>query len=371
MQADSSQPSTADIRQVLLKSFRDEELTALCFDYFPDVYDTFAAGTTKEHKVQLLIEHCVRRELVPNLLAAIQRAQAEQQPARFPSARPEPAGRERDLKQIFISHAHEDAAFAHRLAGDLRNNGWRVWIAPESIRPGEKWVEAINRGLDESGVFLLILTPKAVQSTWVMDETNVAIEYQHEGHLRFIPLEVERCIVPPLWRVYQRVSFLGRHEAGLSQLWTELGGADEKAVPRDQIPTPPSLQKPTTGRAADRRTPPSPAKVPKPLQGSPRAKRNPLPFLLAGAGAVAVALVVLVIMVVSDPPATLRPAMAPVTVVTQVSPKDSMVLVYVPAGEFLMGSSKWDLQPENLRTADSEKPQHKVYLDAFGLIGRR
>jgi eukaryotic-like serine/threonine-protein kinase len=45
---------------------------------------------------------------------------------------------------------------------------------------------------------------------------------------------------------------------------------------------------------------------------------------------------------------------------TLVSPKDSMVLVYVPAGQFLMGSSSSDSNAE-----DDEHPQHTVYLDAF------
>jgi formylglycine-generating enzyme required for sulfatase activity len=41
---------------------------------------------------------------------------------------------------------------------------------------------------------------------------------------------------------------------------------------------------------------------------------------------------------------------------TQVLPKDGMVMVYVPAGKFLMGSEDG---------YDNEKPQHTVYLDAF------
>ena len=42
--------------------------------------------------------------------------------------------------------------------------------------------------------------------------------------------------------------------------------------------------------------------------------------------------------------------------VLRASPKDNMVMVFVPAGEFLMGS---DSDYEN------EKPQHKVFLDAY------
>lgn len=44
----------------------------------------------------------------------------------------------------------------------------------------------------------------------------------------------------------------------------------------------------------------------------------------------------------------------------KVSPKDGMTLVYIPAGEFLMGSTSED------RLADEdEKPQRRVYLDAY------
>ncbi len=45
---------------------------------------------------------------------------------------------------------------------------------------------------------------------------------------------------------------------------------------------------------------------------------------------------------------------------TRISDKDGMVMVHVPAGEFLMGSSNSDRD-----ASGDEKPQHKVYLDAF------
>lgn len=49
------------------------------------------------------------------------------------------------------------------------------------------------------------------------------------------------------------------------------------------------------------------------------------------------------------------------TVSTQISPKDGMVLLYVPEGEFIMGSDP-DIDPD---AYDDEQPQHTVYLDAF------
>jgi len=63
------------------------------------------------------------------------------------------------------------------------------------------------------------------------------------------------------------------------------------------------------------------------------------------------------------PKPTLNPAAtplpAPVAGSTRVWDKDSSVMVYVPAGEFLMGSEG---DPD---ADDDEQPQHTVYLDAF------
>lgn len=219
--------STADIRKLLAEAFNDEELTSLCFDFFRDVCDQFTLGMTKGHKIQLLIEHCERREAISNLLAAIQRVRPEQYEKWFPpvprvEARPELTRPDHDPKQLFISYAHEDTEFAHRLTSDLRQRGWRVWIAPDSIRPGEKWVEAIERGLDESGRFVLVITPAATKSHWVKSETNIAIELQHKGQIRFIPLNVEPCDVPLFWTEYQHVPFGGNYEDGLTALLAAL-----------------------------------------------------------------------------------------------------------------------------------------------------
>jgi hypothetical protein len=86
-------------------------------------------------------------------------------------------------------------------------------------------VEAINRGLEASGVFVLLLTPEAVASRWVNSETNVAIEMEHEGLLKFIPLQIRPCGVPALWRAYQRIPFRGGYDTGWQALRHRLNPA--------------------------------------------------------------------------------------------------------------------------------------------------
>jgi formylglycine-generating enzyme required for sulfatase activity len=67
----------------------------------------------------------------------------------------------------------------------------------------------------------------------------------------------------------------------------------------------------------------------------------------------------------STPPPVVVPTTTPEVsgaqpTATQVSGKDGMTLLYVPAGEFKMGAADSDSQAN-----PDEKPQHTVYLDAF------
>jgi formylglycine-generating enzyme required for sulfatase activity len=327
--------NTADIRQYLTSAYSDEELTTLCADYFRDVYDNFTTGMTKTAKILLLLDHCQRREGMPNLLAALERDRPEQYRKRFgqaaaePRAAAEPAPaaipRGRDPRQVFISHAHEDAEFAHRLAADLQTHGWRVWIAPDSIRPGEKWVDAINRGLEECGVFLVVLTPAAVASKWVTDETNVAKEMHQEGELRFIPLGVVDCRVPPLWRVHQRILFAGRYEHGLAELLAAL----DPHVGRTGAEASAGASGPRT----------QPAKASTPEDRQPSASRPAVPRVV---------------------PVPAAQPVASLDLLTIESPI-RVEFVLVPAGEFLMGS---DPRVDKDASA-AEQPQHRLYLPEF------
>jgi formylglycine-generating enzyme required for sulfatase activity len=295
---------TADLRRFLVDAFNDEDLKIFCFDYFRDVYDDFTTGMTRGQMIQLLIERCVRRAVLPSLEAALRKERPDQYEKRFGTPEPAdipaetaPAGR--DPRQVFISHAHEDAVFAHRLAADLVSAGWRVWIAPDSILPGEKWVEAIGRGLVSSGVFVVVLSPAGVASHWVKTETNAAIELEVGGAMRFIPLDVTECAVPILWNGYQRVSFRGCYEDGLRALSGRLSGAPA-AVPVAPTTPEPEAAKPT---------------VPSIFVPAVVSKRGPIEF-------------------------------------------DWLT---IPPGDFLMGSDK---QKDKL-AFDNEMPQHTLYLPEY------
>ena len=70
----SSAWNTAALRDLLGAAFSNEELTTLCFDHFRPVYEEFAGGMSKGQKIQRLLDYCLRREQVDDLLAAVREA---------------------------------------------------------------------------------------------------------------------------------------------------------------------------------------------------------------------------------------------------------------------------------------------------------
>ena len=143
--------NTADIRQFLTERLQRRRADTLCSDYFRDVYDNFAAGMTKTAED-------------PAAARSLPAPRADAQPARRAGAGPAGAIPEavraggggtqsrcsRPARPRSPPGVHQPRARGCRVrppaGGRPRARGWRVWIAPDSIRPGEKWVDAIERG---------------------------------------------------------------------------------------------------------------------------------------------------------------------------------------------------------------------------------
>jgi hypothetical protein len=110
---------------------------------------------------------------------------------------------------VFISHSVEgEHPLALRLANDLSDRV-DVWLAPESIRPGESWLMSVERGLTTSAVFLALLSKASLASPWVLKEIQAAMQLEVEGRLTLVPVEVGECEVPILLRGYQMLRLAG------------------------------------------------------------------------------------------------------------------------------------------------------------------
>ncbi len=107
------------------------------------------------------------------------------------------------MTQVFLSHSSVDAEFALRLAADLRSAGVPVWKAPESIIEGERWVQAVTRGVMTSSHMLILMSPASVESEWVNFEFEMALSLAMCGQMKILPLEYQACEPPASWSVFQ------------------------------------------------------------------------------------------------------------------------------------------------------------------------
>ncbi|MFG6105407.1 toll/interleukin-1 receptor domain-containing protein [Leptothoe sp. EHU-05/26/07-4] len=80
----------------------------------------------------------------------------------------------------FISYSSKDQEFAERLYADLQNKGVRCWYAPEDLPIGAKIRIGIDEAIRRYDKLLLILSESSVNSQWVEQEVETALEKERE-----------------------------------------------------------------------------------------------------------------------------------------------------------------------------------------------
>lgn len=115
---------------------------------------------------------------------------------------------------IFISYARSDKVFAGKLGKALRSAGANIWLDQLDILSGDRWDDAIEKALQDCKVFLIILSPKSVDSDNVKDELNYALEDKKQ----IIPVLYRNCQIPFRLRRRQHSDFTEDFNEGLEHL---------------------------------------------------------------------------------------------------------------------------------------------------------
>lgn len=106
-----------------------------------------------------------------------------------PSPEEKPYTEQRSFYSCFISYSHKDEAFARRLNARLREEGIRVWFAPEDILPGRKIHDEVSQAISSFDRLLLILSETSMNSEWVKTEIRKARRREvEEGRRVLFPI---------------------------------------------------------------------------------------------------------------------------------------------------------------------------------------
>lgn len=221
-------PNRTELRAFILERFNRSEFGLLCNDYFPDFYrDYEGADTPLATLAEALVAHCERRSHLEQLRYALHAARPQPYVDSFGAfIAAEVISKPRNPRQAFLSYAHKDETLARTLATELRAAGLTVWIAADGIHPGEKWAEAIDRGLAESGIFIVLLTPNSAVSKWVKHEIYLAIQASMRDEMQVLPLKMTACddrAFPTSLSAFQFVSFESDYAQGRQDLFKQLG----------------------------------------------------------------------------------------------------------------------------------------------------
>ena len=134
--------------------------------------------------------------------------------------------------QLFISYSRFDKVLAQRLADDLGQKGYAIWLDVRSIPHGANWDNEVQRGLDTSDVMIVLLSPPSAASQNVADEWSYFIE---RGK-RILPIMVQMCDVPFRLSRRQRVDFVQGYDQGFIELINALNEPPEDAAPGTPAP---------------------------------------------------------------------------------------------------------------------------------------
>src|SRR5438552_17969513 len=107
------------------------------------------------------------------------------------------------MREVFLSHASQDHAKAHRLRELLLAHSVPVWFSSHHIRGAQQWQDEIGEALARCAWFMVLLTPHAVKSMWVKRELGYALS-EKRYQRRIIPLLFKKCDIHALsWTLPQ------------------------------------------------------------------------------------------------------------------------------------------------------------------------
>jgi TIR domain len=91
----------------------------------------------------------------------------------------------------FLSYSHTDRKYVLEITRHLTDAGISLW-ADQAVGVGDQFDEQIQRQIDNCAVFMVVLTPEAVASRWVLRE----IKYADESSVPIVPLLLKPCKIP-------------------------------------------------------------------------------------------------------------------------------------------------------------------------------
>lgn len=312
--------------------------------------------------------------------------------------------------RVFLCHASQDKPAVRELYQRLDSEGWMdVWLDEEKLYPGQDWDFEIEKAVEAADVVIVCLSNNSVtKEGYVQRELRFVLQiadYKSDGTIFVVPVRLDDCPLPRRLKIWQYIDFFPKNRMdwayrrllGSLQMRAENLGLNPKENERTEHEAAEKAAREQAEREAAERLARKETARRQTVQPSRKQQETPTIFqnlpdailkygkpwiwfgsifllglLFLGINALlsrepltppeqSTATVTITPTVPTRTPTATRtpapPTFTPTPGIgsTMISEKDGMVMVFVPAGEFTMGS---DVESD-------KQPIRQVYLDAF------
>jgi TIR domain len=107
----------------------------------------------------------------------------------------------------------------------LRAIGFNVWLDDWKIRVGDSFVAVIEKGISDSTWMIVILSPTALKSKWVLKELRAGLVRETDkGTMFVLPVLYKKTELPPFLQEKFYANFTNSYEDGLQLIRDRLVG---------------------------------------------------------------------------------------------------------------------------------------------------
>lgn len=153
-----------------------------------------------------------------------------------------------DRRDFFISHSSEDEQWAEWIAAKLQQAGYKVELDVWEWAAGENFVAAMASGLERASKVIAIYSKSYFTRPYAQVEHQAAFSASvGDRQPRVIPVQVEECDIPELYRALIRINIVGvDEETAVRRLLEGVGGSNthQREIPYPLSSTPNIAGKP-------------------------------------------------------------------------------------------------------------------------------
>ena len=123
------------------------------------------------------------------------------------------------MAKVFISHRTVDKVEAEKLATDLSNLGYDIWLDEWKIDLGDSIVDKINQGLENASYVIVCYSSFGIDSPWMSREWMSSLARQLDGYdIKVLPIMLNGGQPPAILADIKYVDLSTDWKSGLAAL---------------------------------------------------------------------------------------------------------------------------------------------------------